>query len=889
MKSTKYSPFTLKSMNLIAAYVVLFIGIAFVSSTDALAVTSESCIGNTENEGICKECCDCLDDASARKACRDACSTVDFTQNSDFITVDAPSSLGPNGDYSAALNLATESACKEYCDESDDLDCGDRRYCRDACNAEYGGQNPGGTDPPEPGSGDISLDQAVSDEAQRKTIAFSGLAFLTGDLCSYTFFPPGKVSDFFGFQYLRDITPNGFGHNTEFAGRISDGVLTILTDAQIQKLVDMANTQAELVDDYGYKRFVMIKAFRRLLDKDLPDGATGLDKSAVTEFTADLYEIDANISYNRADVIGGIVAELTPAQKTELDELLAAFNTLFENTGAGGTIASGDWPEACQNKVDLKDFGLTVSDGPVLVSTYAGQLFSWHHGSIEGDTYFCPERHGTYFGSFYMKDIPPLTATEPVTIDSNLTADMGQAFLDALDDTQEGLVTGLVTIQSTDLTALVAKRQEVSEKLRLFKDGTSVAKDEVVALIRQYGEYEGAMMYHYATNFATVGNTLTEAQEETVMGLRLAYYEGFSDYQANSNAYDCSGAWLYASKVAMPVIENTDFLFETSSVVDNGAVLTLVSDGFSFTEGPAADANGNLYFSDVSANRIYKWSTSGGLTVFRENSGGANGLYFDSEGNLLACEGANGQLVSITLQGNVTVIADKYPKDTGNVFNEPNDLWVDPKGGVYFSDPVYIDTTLSQDGEHVYYLTSNRENIVRVIDDMIRPNGIIGTPDGSTLFVADHGAGAVYKYDIGSDGSLSNKTLFVSKGSDGMTIDNEGNIYLTNENGVQVYNGSGTLIETIAVTDPTNVCFGGSDSQTLFITARTAVYSIRMSVKGASYSESVANLGTAISALQVMVGMEPAVTVSYTADIDGDSRVGLQEVIYWLQIVAELR
>ncbi|MCP4536924.1 MAG: SMP-30/gluconolactonase/LRE family protein, partial [Chloroflexi bacterium] len=707
----------------------LVCGVKVPHALAADALTYESCTNNTSDEARCKDCCDCIDgDADARKDCRDACAIQDFSQNSDFITVDAPSTLGPDGDYSAATGAGSEQACKEYCDGTSELDCGDRRYCRDACNETYSGEDPptdpgNGDDPPSSGDG-ISIVQAVSDEAQMKTIAFNGLAFLTGDLCSDTFFPPGKVSDFFGFQYLRDITPNGFGHNTEFAGRISDSVLSILTDAQVQALVDLANTQAARVDAYGYKRFVLMKAFRRLLENDLPDGTTGLDKSAMMTFAADLYAIDAEISYARADVLGGIVTGLTNAQKTALADLLVAFNTLFQETGEGGTIASQGWPAA--SPVDLS--GLVVSDGRVLVSTYATQLFSWYLGSVAGDTYFCPERHGTYFGSFYMKDIPPLTATEAVTIDTNLTADMGVAFLNALDNTQEALVTGLVDLQRTALNNIVSKREEISEKLRLFMDGTSVDKSEVLALVRQYGEYEGEIVYYYATNFATVGNTLTNAQADTLMGLRLDYYEGFPDYQANSNAYDCTGAWLYASKVAMPEIENTDFLFgvaddstDSGSVVAEGAEPALVADGLSFAEGPAVDAKGNLYFSDITANRIYKWTSAGGLTVFKENSGGANGLFFDPDGNLPACEGSNGRVVSIDSAGSVTVLADSY---NAAPFNEPNDLWVAPDGGVYFTDPVY-NATLVQDGEHVYYISPDRSSVTRVIADMVRPNGII--------------------------------------------------------------------------------------------------------------------------------------------------------------------
>jgi len=847
MNIIKKHTFSLKIKLYTIGYLVLVLGIPIgfsngISKAIAADLTSDICLKNTGYEGDCKDCCDCLDNAEERQACRDNCiakSTTEdgFSTNTDLITVDAPSVLGPDYDYVEAVGLGNEQDCKIYCDESSDLLCGDRKYCRDACNATFsGGQPPPDSenDPPNTNGNDnnISIDQAISDEAQMKTIAFSGLAFLTGDLCSYTFFPPGKVSDFFGFQYLRDITPNGFGHNTEFAGRISDSVLSILTDAQVQALVTLANTQAEQVDAYGYKRFVLIKAFLRLLENDLPDGATGLSKRAVIEFTGDLYEIDAEISYARAQVLGGIVAELTDAQKTELTELLNTLNTLFEQAGEGGTIASEDWPQA--NPVDLS--GLTVADGRVLVSTFATQLFSWYLGSVQDDTYFCPERHGTYFGSFYMKDIPPLTASEPVTIDTNLTADMGQAFLNELDDSQQALVTDLVDIQRTDLNNIVTKRQEISEKLRVFMTGASADENEVQALIRQYGEFEGAMMYHYTTNFATVGNSLTDAQADTLMGLRLGYFESFPDYQSNPNAYDCSGAWLYASKSEMPEIENTDFLFGSSSdsVVSDGAVITLVADGFSFVEGPACDSTGNLFFSDITNSLIYQWSVESELSVFRENSGGANGLFFDAYGNLLACQGSNQQIVSMDSSANVTVLASEYD---GQPFNEPNDLWVAPDGGIYFTDPVYFTTTMRQSGEYVYYISADRSSTIRVIDDMTRPNGIVGTADGSTLYVTDHGAGETYQYAINSDGTLYDKQLFASVGADGMTIDSQGNVYLC-ENGVLVYNSAGNLLETISVPeDPTNVSFCGSDNQTLFITTRISLYALEMNTTGASYSK----------------------------------------------------
>ena len=267
------------------------------------------------------------------------------------------------------------------------------------------------------------------------------------------------------------------------------------------------------------------------------------------------------------------------------------------------------------------------------------------------------------------------------------------------------------------------------------------------------------------------------------------------------------------------------------SVVAPGAEMRKLAGDFQFTEGPAADAEGNVYFTDIPNNRILKWAVEAGqLSTFREDSGGANGLYFDREGNLLVCEGSGGRLVAISPDGKLTVLADKYD---GKAFNSPNDLWIDPKGGVYFTDPRYGSRdNLPQDGEHVYYLTPDRTKVIRVIDDMVRPNGLIGTRDGRLLYVADHGDSKTFVYTVNEDGTLSGKKLFASEGSDGMTIDNRGNIYLTTRV-VAVYNPEGEKIEEIKVPEgPANLTFGGADRRTLFITARTSLYSIPMAVRG---------------------------------------------------------
>jgi len=272
-----------------------------------------------------------------------------------------------------------------------------------------------------------------------------------------------------------------------------------------------------------------------------------------------------------------------------------------------------------------------------------------------------------------------------------------------------------------------------------------------------------------------------------------------------------------------------------AGLVTPGAKVVKLAGGFQFTEGPAADAEGNVFFTDQPNDRIYMWSVDGNLSIFHENPGRANGLYFDKNGNLLACADLNNELWLIKMNGEMTVLVNGYQ---GKRLNGPNDLWVDPKGGIYFTDPFYRRSywsrgPMEQDGQHVYYLTPDRQKLLRVADDLIQPNGIIGTPDGKLLYVADIKAKRTYVYTINSDGTLSNKDLFAPEGSDGMTIDSEGNVYLTTKD-VSVYDPAGNNIERLEVPEqPANVCFGGKDKHTLFITARTSLYSLRMRVKGA--------------------------------------------------------
>lgn len=254
---------------------------------------------------------------------------------------------------------------------------------------------------------------------------------------------------------------------------------------------------------------------------------------------------------------------------------------------------------------------------------------------------------------------------------------------------------------------------------------------------------------------------------------------------------------------------------------------------FVFTEGPAVDTEGNVYFTDIPENKIYIWTTDGELETFRENTGGSNGLYFDKDKNLLACEGQKGIIASISPEGDYTPIASQYK---GKRFNQPNDIWANGDGGAYFTDPKYSeDTKLPQGGMHVYFINKERTEVTRVTEDLVKPNGLIGTPDGKTLYITDPGAGKTYKYSIEKDGSLSNKTLFVDVSGDGMTIDNEGNVYLTTDGkkAIDIFTKEGELINSISIPEqPANVCFGGKDMNQLYITARTSLYRVETNKKG---------------------------------------------------------
>ncbi len=267
-------------------------------------------------------------------------------------------------------------------------------------------------------------------------------------------------------------------------------------------------------------------------------------------------------------------------------------------------------------------------------------------------------------------------------------------------------------------------------------------------------------------------------------------------------------------------------------LVAPGAEVVKLADGFGFTEGPAVNSKGDVYFVDDPNNRIHLWSVAEKkCSIFNDASAHANGMYVDKDDNLVVCEGGTGSIVSYTPDGKRSVVANKF---SNRHFNKPNDLWIDPKGGIYFTDPVYGQNyPIVQKGEFVYYILPDRRKTICVIDNgIVKPNGVIGTPDGKTLYVADIGDSKVYRYTIKEDGTLTDQKFFAPFAVDGMTMDEKGNVYLT-EADVIVYSPEGKEVERIKVPErPANLCFGGNDRQTLFITARKGFYSVKMNVRG---------------------------------------------------------
>ncbi|MEI6073482.1 MAG: hypothetical protein WCS31_16980 [Verrucomicrobiae bacterium] len=378
-----------------------------------------------------------------------------------------------------------------------------------------------------------SIEQAASDNAQLHTIAFNGLAFVTGDFGADTFLPPGKVCDFFGFQYMRDIDAAQKGHNPMFLDRVAGNVLQILTDDQRALFEKAAQQESVELRALAEKRFPLIKAFCRQLDADIPAGSQGLNKAAVIKYVGDIFAADAEVSYQRAQVFGQVASALSTQQKEYLAKMtFGDFNT---------------WPA-----VDMEKYKLprgTEKMVNVAYMTHASEFFSWYAGSVKADTYFCPERHGTYFGGFYMKDMPAMGKRD-FDISTSVTGDSGKEFLNILTEDQRKNITAIPDLQRKALEEIISVRGTISKELRKFLAGGQADKKTVLALGRRYGELDGEMSYYYASAFAKANRTLTADQRKALVKLR------------NLDGYTSAPAYIYSDPVSGAVnLPATDSFF----------------------------------------------------------------------------------------------------------------------------------------------------------------------------------------------------------------------------------------------------------------------------------------------------------------------------------------
>lgn len=456
--------------------------------------------------------------------------SVSLVEKNTATSAQSGSNLPPEAAISACTGKVVNNAC-EFNDNGNTAQgvCDDKPgvlACRKN-DSGNGQQNSTST-----AQNAYSIEQAISDNAQLNTLAFDGLGFLTGNTCSDSFLPPGKVADFFGFQHLRDITANGKGHDTDFVTNSANNVLKTLNDTQKDKMIALAKTQTTLVNDFAYKRFPLMVAFRRQFTGNIPSGSSGLSKAAVMQYSADLYELDAKISLQRAQLFAEIINSLSTEQKTFLDSMVKG--------GFASWASLGD-------QVDKKS--LTV-DQHVLVMTYASEMFGWYAGDVEADTYFCPERQADYFGGFYIKDAPAI-GNAGYTIDESITGDKGQAFINTLNSTQKPLITSIVDTQRTAINSIVEKRRAISTELRQALSGGTINTAKVTSLAREYGALDGEISYYYATAFSQVGKTLSTDQKAQLVAIK------------DLGEYSCpdTSAYLYSAKINMPTVMNTDFLF----------------------------------------------------------------------------------------------------------------------------------------------------------------------------------------------------------------------------------------------------------------------------------------------------------------------------------------
>ncbi len=289
-----------------------------------------------------------------------------------------------------------------------------------------------------------------------------------------------------------------------------------------------------MINEYAYRRFPLCMAFRRLIDSDLPAGTSGLNEDSVRAYSASLYKIDGRISYYRAQLFGKVINSLSSDQKARLAALKAKNGV-------------GNWDATLPDPLESLQLQQGVN---VAVMTYASEIYAWYAGSVDADVYFCPERQGTYFGSFYLKDWPAM-GNPDYSIDEQLTANAGQNLYKILTSDQLNQLTNVINLQRTSLQSIVNTREQVSIELRKYLDGGAADSTAVQSLSEAYGSYDGEIIYLYAKYFSQIYQSMSSEQKDQIETLA-----------SNLGYVAPQGAFLYSQPIAMPEIENTDFMFK---------------------------------------------------------------------------------------------------------------------------------------------------------------------------------------------------------------------------------------------------------------------------------------------------------------------------------------
>ena len=376
-----------------------------------------------------------------------------------------------------------------------------------------------------------SMANTLNDGTQLGTFTFDALSWYTGNLCSDSFLPGGKVADFFGFQYLREQGPGETGHSTVYVSYCAKAVMSILNSKQLAILQSLASNTSvfyNLTSTYALNRYPLYYAFRKLYSGKLPQGTSGLNKEAIKNYTSKLYTIDAQISVKKATAFGQII--------NSLDQIQLAF---LKNMVAGGF---NSWP-VNNSRADANMMGL------------ASEMFSWFAGNLTSDVYFCPERVADYFGSFYLKDGLGIGTTN-YSVAAHITGGEGMDFYSYLNSIQQTWFNSLIEKQKNNLNTIVNLRTNISKELRKAYVNQAVNQDLVVGWEAQYGSLDGEIAYYYATTFSQLGNSLNQTQISKMNAIPIVT-EMYSALCSKNPGI----SFVYDLQISQPIDSSSDTFF----------------------------------------------------------------------------------------------------------------------------------------------------------------------------------------------------------------------------------------------------------------------------------------------------------------------------------------